>query len=236
MMKIEEAFSYPFKDDDWPMKLLKGTVFTYIPIVNFFSKGYAYTVFKAALNKEELYMPEWDDYEGYFIKGFWVFFIKFCYSFIPLFLSFSGIGLTALGLYLYHLKRGDEFIVIAVVGMVFFLIGFILGFIVMVIYPMALANYAKGGERFGEAFRLLDIFSKVFRVFGDYVIAFLIMFCVVFVIFFLVMLPLIGVLFSLVHLVAVFYLYYLVWFGLVGRACSGAFHDDFGVAPVVPGK
>lgn len=235
-MDVKEAFSYPFEDDDWAIKLLIGTVFVFIPIVNFFSKGYAYTVFKAAVNNEELYMPEWDDFKGYFIRGFWVFFIQLCYYFIPLFLILFGVGLAVGGWYFYDLKNGDEFIVVAFMGIFFFLIGLILAFIAIALYPMALANYAKSGERFGEAFRLFDIISKIFMVFGDYVIAYLIMFCVVFFISLLTILPFIGLLFSIANLFLIFYLYYLVWFGLIGRACSKAFIGDVGSVPVVPGK
>jgi hypothetical protein len=163
-----------------------------------------------------------------------VFLIQLCYYFIPLFLIFSGIAFSIGGAYLYDLERGDEFIAMIVIGVVFITVGALLLIVAMVLYPMALANYVKGEERFGEAFRLFDITSKIFRVFGDYFLAYVIVFCVVFFISFLTILPIIGLLFSLLHLVLVFYLYYLVWFGLVGQACSGAFSDDAGFAPAVP--
>jgi hypothetical protein len=236
MINIKEAFSYPFKDDDWPLKVLIGTLFVFVPVVNFFSKGYAYTVFKAAINDEELYMPEWDDFKGYFIKGFWVFFIQFCYYLIPMFFIVFGIGLAGGGYYFYEQSNRDELIAVVLMGVFIFLIGLLLAFVAVLLYPMALANYAKGGERFGEAFRLFDIVSKIFSVLGDYLVAYLIMFCVVFFISLLTMLPFIGLIFSIANLFLVFYLYYLVWFGLVGRACSKAFAEYPGAVPVAAGR
>lgn len=226
MIDVKKAFSYSFDDKDWIVKILIGTVFVYIPIVNFFSKGYAYTVFKSAVYKGELYLPEWDDYAGYFIRGFWVFLIQFCYSFIPLFLLLSGGIMTASGIGLYIADKGEEFIGLAFIGVVFLFIGSILGLITMLLYPMAIANYAKGGERFGEAFRLFDITSKVFRVFGDYVVAYIIIFAVLMAVYMLCIIPFIGLIAALAHVAMVFYLYSLVWVGLIGQACSGAFADD----------
>lgn len=234
MIDVKGAFSYPFKDNDWPIKLLIGTVFVYIPIVNFFSKGYAYTVFKAAVNNEELYLPEWEDFKGFFIRGFWVFLIQLCYYFIPLFLVLSGGTLTIGGICLYYSEGGEEFIAMTVIGVILLFVGFFLGFVAMMLYPMALANYAKGGERFGEAFRLFDIISKIFRVLGDYVIAYITIFAVCFVIFVLCSFPFIGLLFAILNIFIIFYIYSLVWAGLIGRACSEAFKDDAGFTPAVP--
>ncbi len=234
MIDIKEAFSYPFRDKDWPIKILLGTIFVYIPIVNFFSKGYAYTVFKAAVNKGDLYLPKWDNFSEYFVRGFWVFLIQLCYYFIPLFLVLTGGIMTVGGIGLYLSDKGEEFIGMAFIGALFLFVGSILGLITMLLYPMALANYARGGERFGEAFRLFDITSKVFRVLGDYVVAFVIIFATCMAIYVLCAIPFFGLLVALIHVFMIFYFYSLVWVGLIGQACSQAFSDDDEFMVAVP--
>lgn len=68
-MDIERAVSYPFKDQNWIVKTLIGTIVNIIPIVNFIGAGYRLRSIKAVLAGQESAMPEWDNWGDDFVKG-----------------------------------------------------------------------------------------------------------------------------------------------------------------------
>lgn len=105
------------------------------------------------------------------------------------------------------------------------LLGIFLFFVAMILYPMALVNYIKNDERFGAALRIHEIIPKIFKVMGDYLIAIILMFSLYFFILLFSFIPFIGIIFSLIQLVLHFYIFYLLWVGLFGTACVGAYDD-----------
>lgn len=223
MINIQKAFSYPFEDEEWPVKILIGTLLSFIPIINFFSKGYSYRVLKGILNNKGFSMPEWDDWGKLFIEGFIVFLIGFCYYFIPMFLTFVGVVTSIVGVYYIDEYSSGGGLLLG--GVFSILVGLFLLLAAMVLYPMALVNYIKNGERFGAALRLREIISNIFKVMGEYAVAIILMCSIYFVIIFFSFIPFIGILFSILQLVLHFYIFYLLWVGLFGMACSGAYSD-----------
>lgn len=225
MIDLKKALAYPFNDEQWPVKILIGILVSLVPIVNFFAVGYAYKIFKAALRKEELFLPEWDDWRGYFINGFKVFVVALCYFFIPVLFLLSAMALFGVSLFLYDEGKSVEQLVI--IGVFLFLLGGFLYLVALVLSPMAFALFARGNEDFGEAFRLGEIVSRIKSVLGDFLLAILIIFAMIFVVVVCSMIPFLG---FFISIASTFYIYYLVYFGLFGSVCS----DAFGEAETMP--
>jgi hypothetical protein len=231
-MDVREIFMYPTKDKEWPVKMIIGIALSILPIVNFFCSGYAYRIFKAGLNRQPLAMPEWDDWGEIFIQGLIIFVLRLLYFLIPLLLMGSG---TAILIFAFVFKDKSGYFPpgIVIPSVVLIGIGVLLAFLAAVLFPMALANYAKNNERFGAAFMIWEIVPSIIRVLDDYVIAFVLMVCVFFAFFVLCVIPYLGMLFALV---LSFYLKYLYYYALFGSACSGAFEGEAQPAAPEPGR
>ncbi len=216
-LDIAKSFKFPFNDQNWVVKLLIGTVLGIIPIVNFFSLGYAYKVFKKTLNNEEPSLPEWDDWGGYFVQGLLVFVIGLIYLVIPLVILFIGIGLFSKAAV--NSAMGASAAGLYAVGGLFAFVGGVLTLIAELLLPMVLAVYAKNKEDFGSIFKFGEIVGNIFKILGDYVLVIVIAIGVAIVVGVLTMIPIIG---WLIYVLVIFYLM-LVFMTLFGMACSKAF-------------
>jgi Protein of unknown function (DUF4013) len=241
MIDIKKAFSYPFEDDQWKKKIAIGTVimivfglprsfivqnvfnvlisFNTINIIKalialiflvpaILCLGYLYATFKRVLNNDKPYMPEWSDFRELFFLGLKAFIVILIFYSIP-FVLFQ------IGMYLMHYGLvNDNYALFGVLASAFYYGAGIIVLFVMLILPMAMANYAKSDESFKAVFAFSDILKKIVTVFGDYFVVFVI--CLLFF-FFFKLLPIIGI----------FFLFYitLVLVGLTGIACSGAFKE-----------
>jgi hypothetical protein len=231
-MDVKEIFMYPTRDKEWPVKMIIGIALSILPIVNFFCTGYAYRIFKAGLSRQPLEMPEWGDWGDNFIQGLIIFILRFIYFLIPM--AFMGAGTVILVIAFILKDRTGVF----PEGMIFpgailVGIGLILAVVAAIIFPMALAAYAKSGEQFGAAFRIWEIVPKIFSALDEYLIAIVLMICVFFAYFILSAIPYLGI---LIALLLSFYLKYLFYFALFGSACAGAFEDGVPAAAPEGGK
>lgn len=149
MTDLKQLLGFPFKDREWLVKMLLGSVITIIPILNFLSLGY----FIRSINygwRGRCNMPDWDNWSELFRDGLMVFIISLAYLTIPLVLGSLLAMLPGIG------------IVIAPI------IIFIMGLII----PMAIANYAMR-RNIKDAFSLGEIFYLVSRVFNLYIIGYI---------------------------------------------------------------
>ncbi len=220
-MDIKEIFMYPTKDKDWPVKMLIGIALSILPIVNFFCAGYAYQVFKAGLNRKPFEMPQWDQWGDIFIQGLIIFAMRLAYFLIPLVFMGAGAAFLIMGFVLKDstgVFPSDMILPIALlIG-----VGLILAIVASILFPMALALYAKNNEQFGAAFRIWEIVSGIFRTLEDYLVAIVLMISVFFAFIVLSVIPYIGILIALLFS---FYLKYLFYYALFGSACAGAFTE-----------
>ncbi len=79
-MDIGKSFTYVFEDQDWIKKVLIGGVVNIIPIVNFAASGYWLAQTKKAYDGQDLPLPEWSDFGGYFMKGLMLAIASIVYS------------------------------------------------------------------------------------------------------------------------------------------------------------
>ncbi len=224
-LDIGKAFRFLFADPNWVVKVIIGTVLSWIPIVNFFSIGNAYRNFKKVLNKGEPALLEWDDWGGFFIDGLKVFVIYLIYMIVPILLMFAGQGM--IGSAMYKIAMGGSGGGIMALGWIVYIIAIILSICLGIIMPMAVAYFAKNNEDFSAVFRFKEIIASVLKVIGDYILVIVIAVGVgiVFAITFMII---IG--FVLLP-ISIFYLM-LVFSTLYGQAFAPAFDG----APAAPAK
>lgn len=149
MTDLKQLLGFPFEDREWLVKMLLGSVITIIPILNFLSLGY----FVRSINygwRGRRNLPDWDNWSELFRDGFMVFVISLAYLAIPLVL-------------------GSLIAIIPGIGIV---LASIIIFIMGLIIPMAIANYAMR-RNIKDAFSLGEIFYLASRVFNFYVLGYL---------------------------------------------------------------
>lgn len=230
MADFKKAFSFPFRDNDWPAKFLIGVLLGILPIVRFFSVGYSYKVFKATLNGGEPYLPEWEDYGDLFFQGFKIKVIALCYFIVPIILSWIGLVYILIGVggELTEFIKTGEAVDYLFKGGFIYLLGVITKIPPYFLWPMAFANYCKSGEKMRAAFKLWEIIPNTFAVMGDYVLSLLLMFSIHIALMIVIIVgngvvPFAG---TLLHFVLSFYFHYLVFDALFGSVCSGAYPDS----------
>jgi len=224
-LDIGKSFKFPLADPNWVVKILIGTVLSWIPIVNFFSIGNAYRIFKKVLDKGEPALLEWDDWGGFFMDGLKVFVIYLIYMIVPIILMFAGQGIIASAMY--KLAMGGSGGGIMVLGWLIYIVAIILSICLGIIMPMAVAYFAKNNEDFGAVFRFKEIIASVFQVFGDYILVIVIAVgvSIVFAVTFMIIIGFVLLPLSIFYLMVVFA-------SLYGQAFAPA----FGGAPASPAK
>ena len=229
MADFKKVFSFPFQDKDWPTKLLIGILLGIFPIVRFFSMGYSYKVFKRTLNGGEPYLPEWENFGDLFFQGFKIAVIMLCYFIVPIVLSWTGLVYILIGAggmlmdVLESAEAADYFIK----GGLFYILGVITKIPPYLLWPMAFANYCRGGEKIRNAFKLWEIIPNIFEVTGDYILSILLIYAIHIVLFIVIMVgngvvPFGG---TLLNFMLSFYFHYLVFDALFGSVCSKAYAD-----------
>jgi hypothetical protein len=232
MVDVKKVLTYPFGDKNWVTKMILGS----IPVINpFFSIGYVFEIFKQALDKKELALPEWDDWGGYLVKSLKLIVIYIIYMIIPFILFAIGGGFIAKGAMggfdmATGMYTGVNYGMMAV-GWFFYVIGGLVALVVGLIMPMALAHYAKNEENIGAVFQFGTIISKIFSIFSDYIVTILILFGLMVVLG--IALSIVGFILALIHVlgwIVLFLLYFVVGFYVLlvsypmfGEACSGAY-------------
>jgi hypothetical protein len=82
-MDIGKALSHVFDDEDWPTKIIVGTVILMVPILNFAAIGYQIQLARNVVKKVKRPLPEWNDFGSLFIDGLWMALASVVYS-VPL--------------------------------------------------------------------------------------------------------------------------------------------------------
>ncbi|MDY6855114.1 MAG: DUF4013 domain-containing protein [Thermodesulfobacteriota bacterium] len=161
MTDIKKAIKFPFQETEWTQKLIVGGILNIIPIISFFSIGYAYQVFYNAL-KEEPHMPQWNNWKNLFMNGLIIGMIGIAYFFIPFFINILGIYLITKGW------------LSSFLGGILLIIGFGGTLTAGFFFPMAITNYIAGGEQIGDAFKFSFILDEIRDVQDDYLASYLI--------------------------------------------------------------
>ena len=218
MFDVGQVLKYPFDDQKWMEKILIGGALNVIPIINFFSTGYALESLRAG-TRGEMTMPVWEDWGDKFVAGLMVFVIGFIYMLIPgLIMLVSGAG-GLMGMRYY----GEVGMGIAAVGVAMLTI--VIGMVLAFFLPMALAHFTVE-DRIGAAFEFSEILRRVRAVFGEYLVAVVLFLVFSTILGMICVIPIVG---WIVFLFGVFYLQ-VVFANLVGRLYSEA---SAGISPLL---
>jgi len=161
MVNYGNAIKRPFTDFK---KLIIGCALNIIPIVNLFSAGYALNCGKTAMAKKKE-LPEWTNWGDLFVRGLFGLIISVIY-FIPtliLLILTLGSGIITI------LTTKEPLSAIPSMGPLL-IITLIVGILTAFILPNGILGYVSKWK-FGDAFKLGNIFKKSFR--GVYLAAWL---------------------------------------------------------------
>ncbi len=185
-MDIVETVKFPANDVEWIKKILIGSLLMLIPIVNFIALGYYLKTMRGGIDGKSS-LPEWDDWGNLFVKGLLVVIVVFIYMLIPLAVMFLSIGGVAIS------SIASDDVSPASIGTIIggSLISVVLMFIVCLLLPMALSIYAKE-DSIVSAFKIGETLSRIKSVIGEYIIAILVLYALMFIVSFILIIPFIG--------------------------------------------
>ena len=208
MADIKEAITFPLQDTQWTQKLIVGGVLNIIPILSFFSIGYAYRVFYDALKEEKPDMPQWNNWKDLFMNGLIIGVIGISYIFIPTFVNILGIYLITKGW------------LSSFLGGILLIIGFGGTLTAVLFFPMAIANYIAGGEQTGDAFKFSFILDEIRDVQDDYLASYLIGLGMIVLVGLFLFVPVVN---YLIFSIGIFYVYVSlsILFGETCKALTG---------------
>lgn len=159
-VNITEAFKFPFdkKDKGRVWKILLGGLLWWIPILNFFSIGYALSVLKDAQEGKPASLPDWTDWGELFKKGFIAFLISLGYG-----LALAVVAVLVKILVVYGGYFGQILSVLRI------LVG--LGWLCLI--PSVVVALCRYVHRYNpaDAFDLKAIFGELRKKLMDYLIA-----------------------------------------------------------------
>jgi hypothetical protein len=204
MADIERAIKFPLQDREWTQKLIVGGFLNIIPIISFFSIGYAYQVFHSALKEEDPNMPEWTNWKNLFINGLIIAIIGLSYIFIPAFINILGIYLITKGW------------LSSFLGGILIIIGFGGTLTAAFFFPMAIANYILGGEKIGDAFKFSFILDEIRDIKDDYFASYLMGLGMIILVGFLLFVPVVN---YIIFSIGMFYVYLFLSI-LFGETCK----------------
>jgi len=146
---LKQLLGFPFKEREWFIKMIMGSVITLVPVVNFLSLGYFLRCVNYGWRGLRI-IPDWSNWAELFRDGCIVFLIILAYLVFPISIAFL-------------------MLMVPIVGTAF---ASLTVFIMSLFIPMAIANYAVH-KNMRDAFMLVDIFHQVGRVMSFYLIAYL---------------------------------------------------------------
>jgi hypothetical protein len=170
MVDYNSSFKRPFSD--WK-KLLIGTLFNIIPIINFFAMGYILKMISSTSKKDVKKLPAWDNFGTLFFKGFMMFLIGLIYALPAIIIGvialYPVISATIMSGGSYELIAYDiQTVILQAAPLI--ILAIVLAVVASYLAPIGIVNYAKKGK-FSTAFEIGLILKKVFT--GKYFLAWL---------------------------------------------------------------
>jgi len=187
---LQDAFSLPFKDENWIQKALIGSALVLanfiIPLVPlFFLLGYFYRIMNRVANEKNGYvLPEWDDWGGLFVDGLKYFGAVFVFM-LPGFLL-VGLGYGAMftmpffaGLLATLDSNLEGPMAILMMfgsfgGAAFMMLGVFISMALGVVIPPAIAHMSAKND-FAAAFRVGEWWRVLRANFGGFLIVYILL-------------------------------------------------------------
>ncbi len=162
MLDLAREIRRPAEDPGWLVKLLVGTALSltvikwYLFPLSFFAAGYLYNLFVNHFKQEETgKLPEWEDWKRLFLNGLILLLICTGYLILPEFCYMVSSSILEGGF------------LAKIVGLVFMAGTALLTLAAFFFIPMAVAQYNRN-EKISSAFRIREIWDRIFNVGDDY--------------------------------------------------------------------
>lgn len=149
MPEFKSLLGMPCKGHQWVLKLLTGSVIILIPLVNIMCLGY----FARCINSGQRgrrCLPEWWDWRAYIWEGGAMLAITFIYIIAAALIALLAVNIPVVGT----------------------LLATVVGLLIILVIPMALANYALR-YMFPDALLIIELVRMIIRVAGAYAAAFM---------------------------------------------------------------
>ena len=95
-MDLKRGLTFPTRDPQWIVKVLIGTLISFVPILNLVAVGYALDTSRNVYHGRETPLPEWNDFGGQFMRGLLSAIIQVLWS-LPLLLLACPLIVTIIG-------------------------------------------------------------------------------------------------------------------------------------------
>ncbi|MEN6350414.1 MAG: DUF4013 domain-containing protein [Syntrophomonas sp.] len=147
-MDFQRFVLFPFRDEGWVKKLLIGCVILIVPVLNILTLGYFLECIRIGRSGRQV-LPDWDRIGDYIGESLIAFAITLIYLLIPVVLGYPIFAIPVVG--------------VIILSILVLLAGLFI--------PFALASFSET-QSFADAFRIMDIFNRVSRIFAQYVPAY----------------------------------------------------------------
>jgi hypothetical protein len=168
-MDFGKALSYGFEDEDWPTKIIVGSLIMVVPILSFAAIGYQVRLARNVVKKVKHPLPAWNDLGGLFVDGLWVTLASYVYA-LPLIviaLFPAPLVLTAI-IFCINAERTCIFIPLTLLLLVVTVLLSLLGSVVVgLLRPGIIARFIQEGT-FSSCFQLGAIGGLIKRNLGSY--------------------------------------------------------------------
>ncbi len=215
IQKIEQVFTFPFKDPRWVTKLAIAVGFSllnFLIIPIFIFSGYGYRTMKRVIvDKQPPGLPEWDDWGGLIKDGLRLYGAGLIYT-LPAILVFLVTGVVLLFSFIPAADHGTFEPWMAVLWLSF-PIGFTLVMILAIpgqVFGQVAISHLVATDRFSAAFQLKELWSifraNVGRFFLTWLITYAASMALIFVSQFLAYIPVFCLVYPLVIVAGSVYL------------------------------
>lgn len=173
-MDIGKAFSYPFEDDEWLMKLFLAAIVSAVPILNFAWTGYTVDNLRNVIDEVAQPLPSWSDFGDKFIKGFLIWAAGFIYALPAILVGCLPIGFLLIPASIEG-SNISETLLSLFTGVGIFLICLLVLYLLMLsfYFPAVYINFARKGT-FSSCFEVGEIIKIISQNTSNYLTAWLV--------------------------------------------------------------
>ncbi len=172
-MDFGKAFTHAFEDEEWPTKIIVGTLIMMVPILNFAAIGYQIRLARNVAKGVKRPLPDWSDLGGCFVDGLWMALASFAYTLpLTLFAVFPAPLILFAIIFCINDERACAFIPLILLLLVVTLLISLFGALVLsLLRPGITARFVQEGT-FVSCFQLGAIMGFITRNLGSYALVY----------------------------------------------------------------
>lgn len=181
-MDIGKSITYVGDDEDWLSKLILGAIVANVPILNLAWLGYLTDIMRNVSDDIARPLPDWSDFGDKFLKGLKLVGAAIIYTLPGLLL----LGIPLVAVIIAGIPADAD--LQEAIAATFAGVGIVLGCCIAIyflvfafLFPAINLHFARRNT-FGSCFQIKDIMQLVFNNFGEYLVALLVSWGVMFIV------------------------------------------------------